>query len=293
MMYDRMIVPLDGSQLAEQVLPYVHVVSEGLKCPITLVRVFDVPAMIEGVSGATIDRVASELRADADRYLERVKGTFVDVGANVSVVGKQGDAASVIIEESEKGASTIVMISSHGRSGVTRWAMGSVAEKVLQATNNPLLIIRDQAAEESSFIEGNRNLRDWNALLTIKNIIVTLDGSSISEQVIPHAMAFAKSLAVPLTPVRVSNSPNDDSDNTEYLNNVVKRFRDENLQCDGGEVLHGNAATAIIEVTERIPNSLVAMTTRGRSGIQRWVMGSVTDRVVRHSGSPALVIRGT
>ena len=292
-MYDRMIVPLDGSQLAEQVLPYVHVVSEGLKCPITLVRVVDVPAMIEGVSGATIDRVASELRADADRYLERVKGTFVDVGANVSVVGKQGDAASVIIEESEKEASTIVMISSHGRSGVTRWAMGRVAEKVLQATNNPLLIIRDQAAEESSFIEGNRNLRDWNALLTIKNIIVTLDGSSISEQVIPHAMAFAKSLAVPLTPVRVSNSPDDDSENNEYLNNLVKRFRDENLQCDGGEVLHGNPATAIIEVTERIPSSLVAMTTRGRSGIQRWVMGSVTDRVVRHSGSPALVIRGT
>ena len=292
-MYDRMIVPLDGSQLAEQVLPYVHVVSEGLKCPITLVRVFDVPAMIEGVSGATIDRVANELRADADRYLERVKGTLVDVGTDVSVVGKQGDAASVIIEEAEKESSTIVMISSHGRSGVTRWAMGSVAEKVLQATNNPLLIIRDQAAEGSSLIEGDRNLEDWNALLTVKNIIVTLDGSSISEQVIPHAMAFAKSLAVPLTPVRVSNSPNDDSENTEYLNNVVKRFRDENLQCDGGEVLHGNPATAIIEVAEQIPNSLVAMTTRGRSGIQRWVMGSVTDRVVRHSGSPALVIRGT
>ena len=225
-MYDRMIVPLDGSQLAEQVLPYVHVVSEGLKCPITLVRVFDVPAMIEGVSGATIDRVANELRADADHYLERVKGTLVDVGTDVSVVGKQGDAASVIIEEAEKESSTIVMISSHGRSGVTRWAMGSVAEKVLQATNNPLLIIRDQAAEGSALIEGDRNLEDWNALLTVKNIIVTLDGSSISEQVIPHAMAFAKSLAVPLTPVRVSNSPSDDSENTEYLNNVVKRFRD-------------------------------------------------------------------
>ncbi len=292
-MYDRMIVPLDGSELAEQVLPYVRVVSEGLKCPITLVRVFDVPAMIEGVPGATIDRVANELRADADHYLERVKGTLVDVGTDVLVVGKQGDAASVIIEEAEKESSTIVMISSHGRSGITRWAMGSVAEKVLQATNNPLLIIRDQAAEGTSLIEGDRTLKDWNNLLSVKNIIVTLDGSSISEQVIPHAMAFAKSLAVPLTPIRVSNSPNDDSENTEYLNNVVKRFRDENLQCDGGKVLHGNPATAIIEISEQIPNSLVAMTTRGRSGIQRWVMGSVTDRVVRHSGAPALVIRGT
>ncbi len=57
--------------------------------------------------------------------------------------------------------------------------MGSVAEKVLQATNNPLLILRDQAAEGSSLIEGDRNLEDWNALLTVKNIIVTLDGSSV------------------------------------------------------------------------------------------------------------------
>ena len=179
-MYDRMIVPLDGSQLAEQVLPYVHVVGKGLKCPITLVRVYDVPAMLEGVSGSTIDRVADELRADAGRYLERIKNSLSDVGTEVSVVGKQGDAASVIIEEAEKGSSTIVMISSHGRSGITRWAMGSVAEKVLQATNNPLLIIRDQAAEGTSLIEGDRTLKDWNNLLSVKNIIVTLDCASIS-----------------------------------------------------------------------------------------------------------------
>ena len=67
-MYDRMIVPLDGSHLAEQVLPYVHVVGKGLQCPITLVRVFDVPAMLEGVAGSTIDRVADELRTNAGRY---------------------------------------------------------------------------------------------------------------------------------------------------------------------------------------------------------------------------------
>ena len=292
-MYDRMIVPLDGSHLAEQVLPYVHVVGKGLQCPITLVRVFDVPAMLEGVAGSTIDRVADELRADAGRYLERVKNTLNDIGTEVSVVGKQGDAASVIIEEAEKGSTTIVMISSHGRSGVTRWAMGSVAEKVLQATNDPLLIIRDGTGEGTSLSEGYKDFEDWKALLNVSNIIIPLDGSSLSEQVIPHAVAFANSLGVPVTPVRVSNSPNDDADNSEYLKNVAKRIRDEGLQSSDGEVLNGNPATAIIQITETIPNSLVAMTTRGRSGIQRWVMGSVTDRVVRHSNAPALVIRGT
>ena len=292
-MYDRMIVPLDGSHLAEQVLPYVHVVGKGLQCPITLVRVFDVPAMLEGVAGSTIDRVADELRADAGRYLERVKNTLNDIGTEVSVVGKQGDAASVIIEEAEKGSTTIVMISSHGRSGVTRWAMGSVAEKVLQATNDPLLIIRDGTGEGTLLTEGDKDPEDWKALLNVSNIIIPLDGSSLSEQVIPHAVAFANSFGVPVTPVRVSNSPNDDADNSEYLKNVAKRIRDEGLQSSDGQVLNGNPATAIIQITETIPNSLVAMTTRGRSGIQRWVMGSVTDRVVRHSNAPALVIRGT
>ena len=292
-MYDRMIVPLDGSQLAEQVLPYVHVVGKRLRCPITLVRVYDVPATLEGVSGSTIDRVADELRADAGRYLERVKNSLVDVGTEVSVVGKQGEAASVIIEEAEKGSSTIVMISSHGRSGVTRWAMGSVAEKVLQATNIPLLIIRDQTGEGISLTEGDKNPEDWRTLLNVANIIIPLDGSPLSEQVIPHATVLANSLGVPVTPIRVSNSPNDDSENIEYLKNVAKGIRDAGLQSNDGDVLHGNPATAIIQMTETIPNSLVAMTTRGRSGIQRWVMGSVTDRVVRHSSSPALVIRGT
>ena len=292
-MYDRMIVPLDCSQLAEQVLPYVHVVGKGLKCPITLVRVYDVPAMLEGVSGSTIDRVADELRADAGRYLERVKTSLSDVGTEVSVVGKQGDAASIIIEEAETGSSTIVMISSHGRSGVTRWAMGSVAEKVLQATNNPLLIIRDQTGEGISLTEGDKNPEDWSTLLNGANIIIPLDGSALSEQVIPHATVLANSLGVPVTPIRVSNSPNDDSENIEYLKNVAKGIRDAGLQSNDGQVLQGNPATAIIQMTETTPNSLVAMTTRGRSGIQRWVMGSVTDRVVRHSSSPALVIRGT
>ena len=185
------------------------------------------------------------------------------------------------------------MISSHGRSGVTRWAMGSVAEKVLQATNTPLLIIRDQTGEGMSSIEGDKHPEDWSTLLNVSNIIVPLDGSPLSEQVIPHATALANSLGVPVTPVRVSNSPSDDAENIEYLKNVAKGIRDAGLQSNDGQVLQGNPATAIIQMTETTSNSLVAMTTRGRSGIQRWVMGSVTDRVVRHSSSPALVIRGT
>ena len=171
--------------------------------------------------------------------------------------------------------------------------MGSVAEKVLQATNNPLLIIRDQTGEGNSLTEGDKNPEDWSTLLNVANIIIPLDGSPLSEQVIPHATVLANSLGVPVTPIRVSNSPNDDSENIEYLKNVAKGIRDAGLQSNDGDVLHGNPATAIIQMTETIPNSLVAMTTRGRSGIQRWVMGSVTDRVVRHSSSPALVIRGT
>jgi len=292
-MYDRVIVPLDGSPLAEQVLPYVYVMARGLQCPITLVRAYDLPANMDGVDGSTLDRISDNLRHDAHSYLARVNSLLAGIGSTVSVAERQGDAASIIVDEAEKGPNTLVMISSHGRSGVTRWVMGSVAEKVLQATNNPLLIARGQPTEGSSLIEGERKPEDWGSLVTIKKIIVPLDGSPVSEQVIPHAMAFAGSLGVSLIPVRVSNSPSDDSENTEYLNNITKRFRDENLNSDVGEVLHGNPATAIIEMTERIPDSLVAMTTRGRSGIQRWVMGSVTERVVRHSSTPALVIRAT
>ena len=115
----------------------------------------------------------------------------------------------------------------------------------------------------------------------------------MAEQVIPHAVALAKSLEVSVVPTGVAPSASEDTRVSEYLNNAAQQFRQEGVTSVEGRLLHGDPAEALLDMTQRTTGCLVVMTTRGRSGLQRWVMGSVTDRVVRHSDSPVLVVRAT
>ena len=292
-MYQRLLVPLDGSRLAEQVLPYVHVLGNHLKCPISIVRAFGLPYMLESADGATIDRVSTDLRHQAREYLNRVSMALRDGGGTVSATEYEGDPAPVIINEAEKVPDTLITISTHGRSGVTRWVLGSVAEKVLNATTNPLLMIRGKPTEDSSSSDIPGTSEDWVRPVDVNSIVVPLDGSSMAEQVIPHAVALAKSLEVSVVPTGVATSASEDTRVSEYLNNAAQQFRQEGVTTEGGQLLHGDPADALLDMTQRTTGCLVAMTTRGRSGVQRWVMGSVTDRVVRYSDSPVLVVRAT
>ena len=110
-MYQRLLVPLDGSRLAEQVLPYVHVLGNHLKCPISIVRAFGLPYMLESADGATIDRVSTDLRHQAQEYLNRVSMALRDGGGTVSATEYEGDPAPVIINEAEKVPDTLITIS--------------------------------------------------------------------------------------------------------------------------------------------------------------------------------------
>jgi nucleotide-binding universal stress UspA family protein len=141
-------------------------------------------------------------------------------------------------------------------------------------------------------------------------IIVPLDGSELAEQALPAAVAVAKALGLKTTLLRVTPSAGDyfkymdyppanyedlskevDDDAAHYLDNINRRLKLEGVARTEGRLIHGSAAFAITDFVKEFPNSLVAMTTHGRSGIGRWVMGSVADRLVRHSGGPVLVVR--
>ena len=293
-MYQRILVPLDGSPLAEQVLPYVSALGKAFGASVTLFRVFDtVPeSMSDPEHGVYIDRLATAFRNSAQEYLGRIKSAMPDLGDSVSTSAHEGDAASLVVNEAANDPNTLIAMSTHGRSGITRWVMGSVTDKVLRATTNPLLIIRARPME--GFTPGAVATRSerWSTLVNIKSISVPLDGSPIAEQVLPHVVAIAKSMDVPVTPVGVASSNSESAQVSEYLGTASEKLRQQGVSSDRTEVLQGDPAGAILDMTQRTPDCLVAMTTHGRSGVERWVMGSVTDRVVRYSGTPVLVVRG-
>jgi nucleotide-binding universal stress UspA family protein len=303
-MYKRILVPLDGSKLAERVLPYVPAVARATGAGVELLRVFN-PATLTladpGI-GRYLDQIEAGLREETLEYLNSVRASLASLTTPVSCEAVSGHAASCIIAAADKTEGTLIAMSTHGRSGAGRWLLGSVTEKVLNATASPMLVVRSHGGGNGP---GEAHLN---------TVIVPLDGSPLAEQVLPYLTPLAKALELKVVLVRVippeglhygyKDYPVGHSEDfvfgeetpkraADYLRRVSDKLREDGLGSVQESVLRGNPAEAIVELAKATPDNLVAMTTHGRSGVGRWVLGSVTDRVVQHSGDPVLVVRAT
>ncbi|HET8563433.1 MAG TPA: universal stress protein [Candidatus Binatia bacterium] len=300
-MYRRILVPLDGSKVAEQVLPYARSLAGSLKLPVELLRVVDLmflTASSDAARAHSLDNIIEEGARGSKEYLDRVARSFTGMTVTCSV--EKGSPADVIIEKGASDVGTLIAMATHGRSGIDRWLLGSVAEKVLRATANPLLLVR---AKEEGKTDGE---------VTFKSIIVPLDGSKLAETVLPAAIELAKRLNLEIILLRAYALPAavyataDDfyipdyeelkaeirEEASAYLQAKVTELRSNGLEKVSSVLLEGPAAEEIIDFARTAPDSLVAMCSHGRSGLKRWILGSVSERVVRHSGNPVLVIRG-
>ena len=293
-MYKRILVPLDGSPLGDRVLPYVRMLGKKLGAKVELFRVFDPhPEYMypEPYQFRERNDSSAHCREEVMTALGRAKINLEAAGISATAVmhgpervatkeaHRYGTPAEHIVIESEKEPDTLIVMSTHGRSGVGRWVMGSVSDKVLRTTDKPLLII---CAEGS----------DANLDGTIGHIIVPQDGSALAEKILPHAIALAKALEARVCLVRATQDDEADAGELGHLERLAERFRDEGVVEVEELLRHGDPATAIVDLTHEYPDALVAMTTPGRSGLGRWLMGSVADRVVRHAAGPVLVLRG-
>ena len=169
---------------------------------------------------------------------------------------------------------------------------------MLQAAANPLLIVK--AAE-----------RDPSAnQVKIEHLMVPLDGSQLAEEILPLVGQLSMALNLSVTLVRVTPTresyyryagapPYDwegliaqiDGEAAEYLLQTGKNLQRQEGSSVEECLLHGSPAAAIIDLARKTTGILVMMTSHGRSGVGRWVLGSVADRVVRHSGNPVLLVR--
>ncbi len=313
-MYSKVIVPLDGSDLSEQSLPYAELIAKSLSVPVELVQAYDIlPASLLG--GQNRQGVVSALeegsRARALVSMENQRRRLEGDGLSVNLVAQRGPAADVIVAVAGAEPTALVVMSTHGRGGISRWVMGSVTDKVLHTIPNPMLIVRANvlgpAAPESS----------------LRSVVVPLDGSPLSELAIPHAISVAGALSAGITVLRITPSEDqyrtqlnlalpemgtgtmpdfdmaspdeltadDAAEASDYLDDVRNRMSIDHAHGVATEhQVNDNIAQTIIERGSAQP-SLVAMTTHGRSGVGRMVLGSVTDRVIRHSNLPVLVIR--
>jgi len=294
-MYTRMLIPLDGSETAEKVLPYARALAANLNIPVELLGVIEISHYTSGERARYLDIfVENAIRRNQD-YLKRVADTFPSGSVATTVEG--GVPAETIITKAAEDSGTLIVMATHGRSGLPRWLLGSVAEKVLRGAINPALLIR---AIEDITAEGQ---------VTPARIIVPLDGSELAERVLPTVLELAKALKLKVVLLRAygvkaimygegdflhdSNEVDAElkKEATSYLERWVEQLKSEGLVDVLSIVSDGEAAEIIIELAKGAPNSLIAMCTHGRSGVKRWLLGSVAEKVVRHAGDPVLVIR--
>jgi nucleotide-binding universal stress UspA family protein len=292
-----MLIPLDGSKVAEQVLPYARFLAKALTIPVELLEVVDPEALnllANPGQGRYIDTLLAERTERCKTYLEAIARSFQ--GARIQCFADIGKAEEIIIEKAAADRNTLVVMATHGRSGIQRWHLGSVADKVLHGATNHLLLVR---ARPENQIDGEAAL---------KTVIVPLDGSPLAEQVLPCVVDLAKKTKLKVILMRAYALPPAvtadeygtyteelikqlEAEALDYLAQKIKEVKGKGLENVESIAGFGYGAEEIIKIGRQTPDNLIAMCTHGRSGIKRWVLGSVTERVVQHSGDPVLIIR--
>ena len=299
-MFSKIVLPLDGSPVAEIALPYGRALAQGLYLPVTLLSAIDLEEIARHIAterGLFLDTLDDFETRRRHEYLTSTAKSFAGVAVECQV--KKGVAADSIVEYAAADKNTLIVMATHGRSGLQRWLLGSVAEKVLRATANPLLLVR---ATESGAVNGVQKL---------DCIIVPLDGSSVAEQVLPLVAEVAKQLDLEVILFRSYNVPYAsyyegggsyavdlprlsaaiETDVQHYLEERCAALTKAGLVTVTYASQEGLPGDAIIRYARTKPDSLIAMCSHGRSGARRWVLGSVTETVVRHAGNPVLVLR--
>jgi len=278
-MFDKIVVPLDGSKLAEVALPYAEELGAKMGSDIVLLTVLESEESPEYEKHHRYIKKMEELtKYHAQKYIDNGKVKEIEVMSSVTT----GNPVQGITEYTLLKAFPLIVMASHGRSGISRWTVGSVADKVVRSSSfQPVMLIR--ARQSHSDIREKRIL---------KKALVPLDGSIVSEAVIPHIAEIARSLQMELTLLQVVPETNHtDMVNVEaYLQSVCSELKDESVSADY-KISVGAVAENIIDIADDLAFDLVAMSTRGTNRNDLFSLGSVAQKVFLGGNTPLLLIK--
>lgn len=316
-MFQHLLVPLDGSARAEQALPVAARLARASGGTITLLTVIRMApeASAYNMAGPFLPQTIFEQDpAEARIYLDQVALRGDLAGITLEKQVDLGDPAATILAHTEKQPVDLIIMSSHGYTGLKRWMLGSVAEKIARHAPAPVLILREG--------EPLRTHMRFDGMGAIR-ALVPLDSSARSQDAIPPAAELVAALSSPehgqlqLTQIVVLPEPAGETEKQrlireakQNLDAIGQSIRD-GLVAHVGPDLHlvfswavsmdNDIAEGIVRMAENgerfaeapgaEPCDLIAMTTHGATGIHRWAVGSITERVLRATRLPLLIVR--
>lgn len=296
-MFEHILVPLDGSPLAERVLPHVVAVASAFNSSVTLLRVLGRPSGEQ--NGRFVDPVNWHIKqAEAQAYLDQVAGRLNNHGIPVERETLEGVAAEAIIDFVQNRDVNLVILSSHGQSGLSGWNVSSTVQKVLLRVYRSILIVRAYQA-------GTEELGE----LAYRRLLVPLDGSQRAEYVLPIVLSLARFYnALPVLahiatkPQIPQRMPLPDQDlelierlterkktvGTEYLKNVQNQLQ---VQSETRLLVGEDTASMLHELAEQENFDLIMLSAHGSSGQPRWPYGSVATSFIAYGTTPLLIVQ--
>ncbi len=298
-MFKRILVPLDGSRLAESVLSSALFFAEQFGAKIILFHAVEqaAPATVHGERHLLTTEEAQTYLNDLAARLAR-PGLVVET--NVHPV-KEADVARSIIEHITELNADMIVLAEHGNSGLRNMLIGNIAQQVVQRATTPLLFVRPQMDNVPAF--------------ACRKILVPLDGTPIHEPALPVATALARAcgaalhlitvvpttgtlsaeragtgLLLPTTMTAVLDLAQRDA--VEYLQKTTARLLADGLSATAA-VVRGDTAPAILNAAERAGADLIVLATHGRANIDAFWSGSITPKVLSRSDVPVLLVRVT
>jgi len=302
--YEQILVPLDGSALAEVALPYAEELAAKLDSRITLLYVSE-SAEFEDEYRHMHKFYIQKLAENTKQNIERKWGKHLTKETKVNSEILFGRPAEGIIDYADEEKMGLIVMSTHGRTGISRWAIGSVAYKVVKAASRPVLLIRAKGARS-----------DMREKDTLDKVLVPLDGSTKSEAVIPYIEELASKLKMEVTFVHAM--PPDygftseeqfrrlrtlRASSEDYIEKMVVQFKGKGIVTEAvfkESWLEPTAvAGEIIKLANEIQADIVAMSVRGHSefsglspgeaGVQ--ILGSVAEIMVHFGNTPLLLVK--
>ncbi len=296
-MFERILVPLDGSSLAECVLSHVVAVSQAFGSRVLLVSAVNHE---DFTGGNPVDPVDCQARrAEAEIYLQEIAGKLEKMGLTTEWAIMEGPPAESIVDASRSHNIDLIVLSTHGQAGLTHWTSGGVVRKVVQRAFGSLLIVRAFRWEISSDLSA----------ASYRRIFVPLDGSQRAECVLPLAIRMAQfheadvtlahAVSKPEMPCRYPLSEED----AELQSRLIERNRkvaNEYLESIGSRlsprfkkrlVVSTDVASSLHELAQAEVADLVVSSAHGYSGQRKWPYGKVCASFIEYGTAPLLVLQ--
>jgi nucleotide-binding universal stress UspA family protein len=302
-MFDSILAPLDGSQLAECVLPHAAAFARSFDAEITLLRILEKNQT--GVSAQLFDLLNWQIqKTKATLYLEEITRRFKESNIRVQAVILEGLVAEGINEYAQNQGMKLIILSSHGRHGLTQWGISSITQKIILSAPTSVLIVR---AHQQDIPTGG-----LSTIPLYQRILVPLDGSLRAEHVLPIITQLAQVhkpiihlVHVVQTPEMARQMPPARED-IDLSNRVVARNREEagqyleqvksrsylqNFAVQIHLITSDHTAAALYQVVEQEHIDMVTLNAHGYSGKHQWPYGSVVNNFILYGKVPLLIIQ--